>query len=135
LRCKEDFEKKYQGPKRRQAAIDESAKILWVNQSWDGSEREKCPACGAFGFIGGSLWNEEVIETDDGTLSVDDEGAAYGYPPTETIEKTFSIEAFECPVCGLVLDGIKEIAATELPEYFTEREDREREFEGDYGND
>jgi hypothetical protein len=35
----------------------------------------------------------------------------------------------------LHLYGTKEIAAAELPEDFTEREDREMEFGEEYGND
>ena len=42
----------------------------------------------------------------------------------ETVNKTFSVEAFECPVCGLRLYGTKEIAAGELPDEFSTEEVR-----------
>jgi hypothetical protein len=59
----------------------------------------------------------------------------YLEPPVETVQKTFNVEAFFCPVCGLRFYGTKEIAASELPEDFTIQEVREREFEDEYGND
>jgi hypothetical protein len=85
--------------------------------------------------LGGTLWNEEVVATEPGWSGTDDQGEDYGEPPTETVEKSYSIEAFECLICGLHLYGTKEIAAAELPEDFTEREDREMEFGEEYGND
>src|SRR2546427_3411972 len=46
-RCKEDFEKKYQDPKRRQETIEESKKLTWKYSPWDGRDRVTCPACSA----------------------------------------------------------------------------------------
>ncbi len=134
-RCKEDFDKKHQDPKRREAVIDGSKKLQWNDLTWDGSSRYECPACLSSGFLGGTLWNEEVVATEPGWSGTDDQGEDYGEPPTETVEKSYSIEAFECLICGLHLYGTKEIAAAELPEDFTEREDRELEFGEEYGND
>src|SRR5207244_1796232 len=97
--------------------------------------RVTCPACSASGFLGGTLWIEEVAATEPVWSRTDDRGESYGEPPTETVNKTFSVEAFECPVCGLLLYGTKEIAAGELPQEFSTEEVRVLEFEPDYGND
>ena len=134
-RCKEDFEKKYQDPKRRQETIDESEKLTWNDYTWDGRERATCPACFSSGFLGGALWNEEVIDTEPGSVDYSPDGEDYIEMPSETVEKTFKVEAFVCPVCSLHLYGTKEIAAAEVPEEFSSIEVREREFEQEYGND
>ena len=134
-RCKEDFEKKYQDPKKRQEIIEESKKLSWNDFTWDERDRSACPACLSLGFLGGTLWSEEVIDNKPGWSITDEHGDEHGEPPTETVEKTFTVEAFECPVCHLHLYGTKEIAAAELPDEFSETEEREREFEEEYGND
>ena len=85
--------------------------------------------------MGGTLWNEEIIASDAGSLGIDDGGEWYGDPPSETVEKTFTVEVFVCPVCGLSLYGTKEVAAAELPDEFSKEEVRERVFEEDYGNE
>jgi hypothetical protein len=129
-RSKEDFENKYKDPNQRQKVVDGSKQLLWKDVTWEGDSRCDCPACGASGFVGGTLWSEEVVDTDPGSYNGEDYD-----PPTETVEKSYSIEAFECPVCGLRLFGTKEIAAADLPEEFTEEEDREMDFGDEYGND
>jgi hypothetical protein len=134
-RCKEDFEKKYQDPKRRQETIEASNKLTWNDYTWDGRDRANCPACLASGFLGGTLWNEEVIESEPGWVDYGPDGEEYGELPSEIVEKTFTVEAFACPVCGLHLYGTKEITAAEVQEEFSSRESREREFEEEYGND
>jgi len=133
-RCREDFEKKYQNPKRRKETIEESKKLAWNDYTWDDRERATCPACLSSGFLGGTLWNEEVIDSEPGSLAYTPEGEEYGEPPSETVEKTFTVEAFDCPVCSLRFYGTKEIVAAEMPEEFSKREVREREFV-EYGND
>jgi hypothetical protein len=140
-RCKEDFSKKYQDPKRRQEVIDQSQTLPFFGGThlllggFDGHGREQCPACSSLGFVAGALWNEDVIDTDPGYTAYDEEGNWLGDDPTETVEKTFSVEEFLCPTCGLRLFGTNEIAAADLPEDFTRREERERDFGPDYGND
>ena len=134
-RCKEDFEKKYQDPKLRQKIIEESKKLLWEKKNWDAVDRERCPACHSSGFLGGTEWHEHVIDTAAPTYVYDDYGDWCGDPPMETVEKIFSVEAFECLTCGLHFYGINEIAAADLPDEFTLTEDRVREFEPDYGNE
>jgi hypothetical protein len=127
---KEDFESVHKNSKERAAYIKEKeCKLAWEHwREFDGSiegfELNKCPSCGAIGILGGILWQEEV--SDD----VDE------YDPlVEYVEKTYSSEEFLCKVCGLHLTGTRELKATVLPEEFVITEEREREFEPDYGND
>ena len=134
-RCREDFVRKYQDPKRRQEIIEESKKLIWNDYTWDGRDRCTCPACSSSGFLGGTLWNEEVIQSDPGLHEYGPDGEEFYEPPSEVVEKTFTTEAFACLVCDLRLHGTNEIIAAELREEFSNREAREREFEGDYGND
>jgi hypothetical protein len=134
-RCKEDFEKKHQNPKERQEIVEESKRLNWSKHGWDNYDRERCPACLSSGFLGGTLWNEDVLETEDGSIEYGPDGEEYIEYPSETVEKIFAAEEFLCPVCGLHFYGTKEIAAAEMPEDFSTREVREREFEPDYGND
>ncbi len=134
-RCKEDFERTFQDPARRKQIVEESKKLIWNDYTWDGKTRELCPACSASGFLGGTLWNEEIIDSQPAEGGLDVHGEPYVYPPTETIEKTFTTEIFECPICKLRLYGVKEIEAAELPEDFSTEEEREREFFDDYNNE
>jgi hypothetical protein len=134
-RRKEDFLKKHQDPKQRQVVVDDSVKLRWNDLGWDGSSRCRCPACGSSGFVGGTLWNEEVVSTERGWFVTDDNGEDYVRPPMETVEKSYTIELFECPICGLELYGIKEIGAALLPEDFCKTEHREMKFGEEYGND
>ena len=134
-RCKEDFENEYKNLKKRKAAIEESKNQNWNDCQWDGRDRCECPACLSSGFLGGTLWKEEVIDTESGWMKKDEYGNMYGDLPSETVEKTFVVEMFECPVCAMRLYGIQEIVAAELPDEFTETEERERKFEDEYGND
>lgn len=135
IRCKEDFEKANQDPKRREAIIGDSKMLRWNDLTWEGSSRQECPACRSAGFVGGTLWNEEVVETEPASYETDEYGGEHVSAPIETVEKTYNIEVFECPICKFHLYGTKEIAAAELPEDFTEKEYREMEFGEDYGND
>jgi len=127
---KEDFESKHKNKKKRTELIEQSENFraweYWkeFNYSVDGFELNECPSCKAKGILGGVLWHEEVSDEID------------EYDPiTEYVEKTYSAEEFICIVCGLHLSGTRELMATNLPEEFYETEEREREFEPDYGND
>jgi hypothetical protein len=134
-RCIEDFQKKYPKSSNRQVVVDASKNLQWDDRTWDAISRCVCPACRSSGFVGGTLWNEEVVWNESGWDESDDRKGGYGETAIEIVEKLYSIEAFECLVCGLRLVGKKEISAANFPEDFTLREQREMEFEPDYGND
>ncbi|MCC2616718.1 hypothetical protein LJ739_10740 [Aestuariibacter halophilus] len=127
---REDFEKLHKNKVKREELIEQSKSIRYWDHwkkfeySVDGYESSKCPSCSAFGILGGVLWHEEVSDEYD----EDD-------PFTEYVEKTFSTEEFLCPTCGLHLAGTRELYVTDLPEEFCQTEEREREFEPEYGND
>ncbi|WP_155985226.1 MULTISPECIES: hypothetical protein [unclassified Thioalkalivibrio] len=126
----EDFKSTHKSEKKREELIEESKKA----KSWayydkfdfyvDGYDLHECPACGGMGVMGGTQYDEEISDDQD------------PYDPfTEYVEITYATEEFACPVCGLRLHGAQEVNASSLPEEFYEREEREREFEPDYGND
>lgn len=134
-RCREDFLKKNPDPAKRQLIVDNSIGLRWNDMTWDSEVRCSCPACSSLAFLGGTLWTEEVIASHMSTRGYGPEGETYFEPPSEVVEKTYSVEGFECLRCGLRLYGTKEIAAAELPDEFTEQEVREMDFGEEYGND
>jgi hypothetical protein len=126
----EDFVSAHKNAKERAEFITANESRLvyrrWreFDSSMEGFDLAKCPCCGAQGIIGGVLWHEEVS---DDTDDLD--------PWIERVEKTFGSEEFLCEVCNLHLNGRQELQATDLPSEFVLVDDREREFEPDYGND
>lgn len=84
----------------------------------------ECPSCGAVAFMGGEMVEEEVIDTNPDEYSV-----------WETVERHFSGEAFSCPTCGLELEGFDELDFAELDLEHTETDEREMDYEPEYGND
>ncbi|MDU9026242.1 hypothetical protein [Pseudomonas corrugata] len=89
-----------------------------LDNHWD----VPCPACECKGFIGGDRVHEEVIDQDFES----------GY---ETVERYFTPVEFYCPSCDLRLDGVEEMEAAEFEEEYTDQDEREIEYEPDYGND
>jgi len=84
----------------------------------------RCPACNGKAFLAGIGVDEEVVDAYG-----DDDGA------WEQIQTYYSAEQFRCPVCGLFLDGSDEIEYAKLDVDYSEIEEREMEYEPDYGND
>lgn len=129
-RSRAAFEARHKTEASRLEAIHSSQSLPWADHSWDGRDRVRCPACGALAFVGGTLWEEEVVDSNN------DEPEPGSYEqPWEIVQKSFTVEAFHCPTCGLTLSGTKEIAAAGLKDEFVHEEEREMEFEPDYGND
>jgi hypothetical protein len=129
-RSTEDFEKKYQDPKKRAQILEDTKQFRYwewpqsKNMAGDGIDKAECPACKATGMRSGSLWNEETSDDQD----PDD-------PTTEWVDLTYVTEEFLCPTCGLRLFGTKEIEAGGLANEYMKSEAREREFGEEYGND
>ncbi|HEY1661702.1 MAG TPA: hypothetical protein VGI03_04725 [Verrucomicrobiae bacterium] len=129
-RCKEEFEKKYQDPKKRAHVVEDSKQFRyweWPEHRQfmgNGIEKHLCPACDTTGMMAGTLWQEEVSADQD----PED-------PMTELIELTYVTEEFVCPWCGLHLYGTNETKACGFPEEFMKYDAREREFGEEYGND
>jgi hypothetical protein len=93
---------------------------LSSDKEWD----VKCPACGGKAFVAGIQTEEDVTDT------YSDDGGAW-----ESVEKYYAAEEFHCPVCDLVLEGTDELEAAEVATEHSETEEREMEYEPDYGND
>ena len=83
-----------------------------------------CPVCSGKAFMSGMQYGEEIVETDL------HEGALW-----EIVEKEFVAEEFHCPVCKLYLRSQAEIEAAGLVTEHTDADEREVEYEPDYGND
>lgn len=96
----------------------ESFRYSLLDSYWD----IPCPACECKGFLGGDKVHEEVIDQDHES----------GY---ETVERYFTPAEFYCPSCDLRLDGAEEMEAAEFEEEYTDQDEREIEYEPDYGND
>ena len=126
----DDFKSKHKNNEKRKKLIEESKN----EKPWRHHERfsyfvdnyqlHKCPACGAAGVLGGTKYDEEISEEQD------------PYEPfTEYVDVTYITDEFVCLVCDLHLQGTQEINASSLPDECFGTEEREREFEPDYGND
>lgn len=83
-----------------------------------------CPSCTGKAYLAGLQTGEEI------KLDGDGESEAW-----ETVEKTYSPEEFHCPVCGLQLQGFDELEIADLESEHIEEEEREMDYEPDYGND
>ncbi len=134
-RHKDDFEAKFSSESKRVQERTKATSALFSCKNWDAEERSECPACGSLGFVAGNFWDEEIVESEEADHFQDERGEWHSIPGSETVEKTFRTEYFECPICALKLESTKEIAAGNLEVEFSIKEVREREFEPDYGND
>lgn len=91
----------------------------WANdKTWEA----RCVVCQAKGFLAGDSIHEEVIDE------------TYDEGPWETVEITYSADEFACPVCGLHLTGQAEVVAGEYELEHTETDERQIEYEPEYGN-
>lgn len=128
--AREDFEMEHKNKEERSRYVKNNecttAYGYWkeFDSNIEALDLGDCPSCGAKGVIGGVLWQEEVSD------EIDEED-----PFVESVLRTYASEEFFCKVCGLRLKGVNEIEASPLPEEFFETEQREREFEEEYGND
>jgi hypothetical protein len=128
--CKADFETKYGGEKKRQAAREAAADYKWwekptrLETDPDAVQRHACPSCGGSGLLAGFSWHEEVSNEED----LDD-------PYIEFVDTHYGVDEFFCPTCDLHLVGAQEITAANLPDVFIETRERERKFEEEYMNE
>ena len=126
----DDFRKEHKNESKRKEAIELSKKEKhWghferFNFFVDNYQLDECPVCGGDGVLGGTQYDEEISEEQD----PDD-------PFVEYVDITYVTDEFVCLACNLHLQGSQEIHASTLPDEFYDTEEREREFEPDYGND
>jgi hypothetical protein len=88
----------------------------------DHTWEQPCPACGAKAWLGGDKIHEEISED------------AFGDSMWESVERTYSADEFECQVCSLELFGSDQLEAAGLLLNHTELEERQIEYEPEYGN-
>jgi len=93
---------------------------LFADSEWEC----ECPACGGKAFIAGLKVGEEITE-----LEPDEDGL------WEEVETTYMGEQFRCPTCKLKLEGTAEIEVAGLEPEYVETEQREMQYEPEYGND
>ncbi|EKS38550.1 MAG: hypothetical protein J0G37_14530 [Afipia sp.] len=84
---------------------------------------ETCPSCGCRAFMTGEQTGEDISEERD------------EYAVWEIVDREFIGEEFRCPTCELSLIGSDEIKATGLSYVHEDQQERELQYEPDYGND
>lgn len=84
----------------------------------------ECPACHSKAFLGGDRIYTEPLDDQDGVE-----------PGMEAVEIGYSPNEFYCPTCQLHLVGGEALAAAEMGEIHEVQDEREIEYEPDYGND
>jgi hypothetical protein len=84
---------------------------------------ESCPACKCRAFMAGDQSGEDISEERD------------EYAIWEIVDREFLGEEFRCPTCDLTLLGSEEINASDLSYIHEDQQERELEYEPDYGND
>lgn len=93
------------------------------NGNYDGIWVASCPACGCRAFMAGEQTAEDISEEED-------EQAIW-----EIVDREFVGEEYRCLTCDLTLTGSAEIDASGMNYIHADRQEREMEYEPDYGND
>ncbi|AWM78535.1 hypothetical protein [Phenylobacterium parvum] len=84
---------------------------------------ETCPACGCRAFVAGGQTGEDIAE------EVGEDGV------WEIVNQEFVAEEFKCSACELSLIGSEELHSAEIDHTHFEKQEREMEYEPEYGND
>ena len=109
------------------------ATTKFVNTSWqplfgrsfaDAFHAHECPVCKCEAAVRGERWNEEVS-----TIELPDE------PWMELVKTTYVTSGFRCTVCKLKIDGHDEMDSAGFEREFVVTEERQPDYEPDYGND
>lgn len=82
----------------------------------------ECPVCRSRGFLAGDYISEEITDTDYAEL-------------WEMVRREYLADEFHCPVCNLHFVGREELEVAGLDLGTTETEERQIDYEPDYGND
>lgn len=116
--------------KDREQLIEKS-KHLRPSLYWDTFKRpldnhwlEKCPACSALAVAGGDKTYERLADDQD-----------YEDGGWELVDIGYATEELHCPTCELNLWGEDELEAAGISLEHVEQEEREIEYEPEYGND
>ena len=95
----------------------------FLKGNYDEIWTEICPACKCRAFMAGEQTAEDINEEYDEHVI------------WEIVDREFVGEEFRCPTCELMLMGSDEIEAAGLSYIHEDQQDREMEYEPDYGND
>lgn len=90
---------------------------------YDAIWAESCPACKCRAFMTGEQTGEDISEEQE------------EHSIWEIVNREFTGEEFRCPTCDLILMGSAEIDASGLDYIHRDQQEREMEYEPDYGND
>lgn len=125
--AKEQFEALKKAERERLAADAELREPQHQTGLFKGSYDEiwtaRCPACKCRALMTGQQTSEDISEERN-------EDAIW-----ETVDREFVGEEFRCPTCDLLLMGNDEIDAAGLNYIYEDQQEREMEYEPDYGND
>lgn len=98
--------------------------------AFDATWKVSCPACDSAGIMAGRQVDEVIIET-----TTDTDSGRWDPAIWETVRRQFDGEEFACLVCDLRLSGSAQIEAADLDASHEDEDEREMEYEEDYGND
>ncbi|MEM5331769.1 hypothetical protein VSR34_35195 [Paraburkholderia sp. JHI2823] len=125
-----DFIKRVSKAKDRERLIEESQHFR-VSLYTDSFKRpldhhwlEKCPACTAQAIVGGDQTYESLADDQD-----------YEEGGWELVDLGYAAEELQCPTCGLQLRGEEALTTGGVDLEHVEQEEREIEYEPEYGND
>ncbi len=131
-RRKKEFDHRYQpGTAERESCVARAEVAGLPPRHFaigDAHEKHPCPACGCKGWMFGFQCDSEVIDNNFGGNGDFDRYF-------EIVETSYGVEEFRCPECGLTLEGREEISLADLPEEFRRQDEREPDYEPEYGND
>lgn len=103
--------------------FDTQVKVLFEWYSMNDLEWEvRCPACQGNGFLAGDITHEEISESSE------------SWATWEMVVKTYMADEFACPRCKLKLTGVEALEAAGFDLEYKEEEEREIEYEPEYGN-
>jgi hypothetical protein len=101
-------------PEQQRALFPDRYDEIWI---------QACPACGCRAFMTGEQTGEDVTKEAD----------QFGI--WEIVEREFVGEEFKCPACELTLVGSEELDAAGIDYIHEDQQEREMDYEPDYGND
>lgn len=102
---------------------DPQHQTVLFQSTYDKIWTQTCPACSCLAFMGGKQTAEDISEERD-------EGNIW-----EVVDREFVGEEYFCIACDLKLVGSDEIDAAGISGVHEDQQERELEYEPDYGND
>ncbi len=117
-----DPDKKTVRSAKKGAAVNLPA--LFGHANADVIDYQVCPACECRGYVSGERWGDEYVSPED-----------HDEPWKEFVDVQYMNSSFRCVECDLRLDGQDELRVAELPLSCVLREERDVDYEPEYGNE